>query len=147
MLKLIFLSAVWLTVNITIGYVVAPVLFSLLDKVQAGQVMSVLLNGLYFFDLAIILFILFGLMLTQACRMKREMWLVITAIMVAVNQWFISPKMEWLKIHDMTGHVMQLSFAQWHGISQLVFLLTLVCFALWAYAYSKQLFLKGSVKV
>lgn len=147
MIKLIFLSAVWLTANVTIGYVVAPVLFKLLDKMQAGQVMSVLLDGLYFFDLAIILFILSGLMLTQACRMKREIWLVITAIMVGVNQWFISPKMEWLKMHDMTGHVMQLSFGQWHGISQLFFLLSLVSFALWIYAYSKQVSLKDFVKV
>lgn len=147
MLKLLFISAVWLTANVTIGYVVAPVLFNVLDKMQAGQVMSVLLTGLYFFDLSIVLFILFGLMLTQACHVKRELWLVVTAVLVGINQWFISPRMEWLKVHDMKGEVMNLTFMQWHGISQVDFLLSLVCFAIWFYLYSKQVFLKPSVRV
>ncbi|MBN2607262.1 MAG: DUF4149 domain-containing protein [Thiotrichales bacterium] len=132
-MRLLLLCAVWLTTNVTIGYIVAPVLFKVLDKMQAGQVMSILLNGLYFFDLAIILLMIFGLMLTQKCHIKRESWLIASAILVGMNQWFISPKMEWLKLHDMKGQVMQLSFMEWHGVSQVVFLLTLLSFAFWSY--------------
>ncbi|MPQ77173.1 DUF4149 domain-containing protein [Hydrogenovibrio sp. JE_KL2] len=132
-MRLLLLCAVWLTTNVTIGYIVAPVLFKVLDKMQAGQVMSILLNGLYFFDLAIILLMIFGLMLTQKCHIKRESWLIASAILVGMNQWFISPKMEWLKLHDMKGQVMQLSFMEWHGVSQVVFLLMLLSFAFWSY--------------
>lgn len=132
-MRLLILCTVWLTVNITIGYVVAPVLFKVLDKVVAGQVMSILLNGLYFFDLAVILVMIFALMLSQKCHIKRESWLIVAAILVAVNQWFISPKMEWLKLQDMKDQIMQLSFMEWHGVSQVVFLLTLLSFAFWSY--------------
>ncbi|MBD3821549.1 MAG: DUF4149 domain-containing protein [Thiotrichales bacterium] len=132
-MRLLLLCAVWLTTNVTIGYIVAPVLFKVLDKMQAGQVMSILLNGLYFFDLAIILLMIFGLMLSQKCHIKRESWLIVSAILVGMNQWFISPKMEWLKLHDMKGQVMQLSFMEWHGVSQVVFLLMLLSFAFWSY--------------
>lgn len=143
MVRLLLLSTVWLTANILLGYIVAPVLFSQLDKVAAGQVMGVLLEGLYFFDLAIILFMIFGLMMTQSCLIKREGLLIISAILIGVNQWFLSPKMTWLKTHDIHGQVLGLSFGQWHGISQVVFLLTWICFAVWVYLFAKS---KASVE-
>lgn len=137
MVRLLLLSTVWLTANILLGYIVAPVLFSVLDKVSAGKVMGVLLEGLYFFDLTVILFMIFGLMMTQSCVIKREGLLIASAILVGINQWFLAPKMTWLKIHGIDDQILGLSFAQWHGISQSVFLLTLICFSTWCYLFFK----------
>lgn len=130
-------SIVWLTANILIGYVVAPVLFKELTSKQAGEVMSVLLSGLYVFDLIMMSIMLMVLLLAKTCNIKREAMLLFSALMVGLNAWFISPKMEWLKLQVDSATLNGLGFAQWHGISQVVFLLGLTLFAIWSFLIIK----------
>ncbi|MDX1796225.1 MAG: DUF4149 domain-containing protein [Hydrogenovibrio sp.] len=130
-------ALVWLTVNVTIGYVVAPVLFDQLASKLAGQVMSVLLSGLYQFDLVAILLMLMVLFSNKRCQLKRETLLVFSALLVGLNAWVISPKMEWLKSQAESATLNGLGFGQWHGISQGVFLLGLVLFAIWCFQIAR----------
>lgn len=125
------LAAVWLTLNLSIGYGVAPVLFSQLDSEVAGEIMAVLLSTTYWFDIVILLLMLW--MCRQAGKWaKRDRWLWGALMAVVVNLALISPLMAELKqLPDMDAIILGLNFAAWHGISQLVFLCAWLSVLIW----------------
>lgn len=133
-----FVLIVILTANITIGYVVAPVLFSQLTSEQAGNIMSVLLNQLYWVDMLVGLSVLVFLMVKKQCAIKREIWLSGFVAFTALNSFWVSPVMENLKvIKEPVKNAM--TFAQWHGISQIIFLVAWIMILTWLFLASKQL--------
>lgn len=115
------LAAGWLTLNWVIGYGVAPVLFSQLETQVAGAIMAVLLSATYWVDSAILLLMLFIIRQSRNWT-RREGWLLAALLLIVLNLAGVSPIMADLKQLPSEASIMQLGFAAWHGLSQLVFL-------------------------
>jgi hypothetical protein len=133
------LLMILLTANITIGYVVAPVLFGRLSSETAGELMGIFLTGLYGFDLLLLLGLLGLLVLQKRFRPKRELLLGVAALSVAVNLWGISPLMMELKAMGLarSPQLYGMTFAQWHGVSQVLFMLVLVLLVVWGIRFGR----------
>ncbi|KUJ74975.1 hypothetical protein AVO42_06305 [Thiomicrospira sp. XS5] len=133
------LLMVLLTANVTIGYVVAPVLFGRLSSEMAGELMGVFLTGLYGFDLIFMSVLLLMLIVQKRFRAKREALLVVSSLLVAANLWGISPLMTELKSMGLatSPELFGMTFAQWHGISQALFMLMLGLLVVWGIGLRK----------
>lgn len=124
------LAAGLLTLNLVIGYGVALVLFSHLESPVAGAIMAVLLKATYWVDLVVLL-VMF-VMVRKGSAMPRDSWLGVAMIAVGVNLTWVSPLMVALKqstTEQLT--VLQMGFAAWHGVSQILFLVTWLSVLIW----------------
>ncbi len=131
---LVILQAVWLGAHITIGYVVAPMLFHFADKGEysrsiAGNIASELFHVLMYFGLfTAVVWWLF-------CRSVRQPSKILNVLLLLllVSEWVISPVIEAIKhkqsqwLYDLIGG----SFGMWHGISSTVYLLITLLLLLW----------------
>lgn len=114
----LYAATLWLGMQIMAGYIVAPVLFKMLPKMQAGEIASVL-SGLA----------VWGAVLAAAfaALTRRQTALLLFLLSaLAANRFLITPVIEALKY----GHENWLlsfvggSFGMWHGISSIVFMAT-----------------------
>ena len=112
----------WLT-----GYVFAPVMFARFDKIQAGLNTGELLNAVYILSLlcALVLLIDFRVRFKQQLLHLTEFWLTLGALFIVMIQYLgISPKMLALKKTMLNNPIDSSAFMQWHGVSQVFYLLT-----------------------
>ena len=124
------LAAAFLTLNLTIGYGVAPVLFSHLSAQVAGTIMAVLLSATYWVDGVVLLIML--VLIRKGFCLKRESLLMISLGAVGLNLAWISPIMAEIKQLTVDAPmVMGMGFAAWHGISQMLFLIAWVSVLAW----------------
>ncbi len=72
-------------------------------------------------------------------RPKRELLLGIAALSVAGNLWGISPLMMELKVMGLatSPQLYGMTFAQWRGVSQVLFMLTLVLLVVWGIRFGR----------
>ena len=131
---LLILQAVWLGAHITIGYVVAPLLFHFasrgeISRTTAGNVAGELFHVLMYFGLfTAVAWWLF-------CRSVRQPSKILNVLLLLllVSEWVISPVIEAIKhkqsqwLYDLVGG----SFGMWHGISSSVYLLMTLLLLLW----------------
>ena len=131
---LVILQAVWLGAHITIGYVVAPLLFHFasrgeISRTTAGNVAGELFHVLMYFGLfTAVVWWLF-------CRSVRQPSKILNVLLLLllVIEWVISPVIEAIKhkqshwLYDLVGG----SFGMWHGISSSVYLLITLLLLLW----------------
>ena len=131
---LVILQAVWLGAHITIGYVVAPLLFHFasrgeISRTTAGNVAGELFHMLMYFGLfTAVVWWLF-------CRSVRQPSKILNVLLLLllVSEWVISPVIEAIKhkqsqwLYDLVGG----SFGMWHGISSSVYLLITLLLLLW----------------
>ena len=131
---LVILQAVWLGAHITIGYVVAPLLFHFasrgeISRATAGNVAGELFHVLMYFGLfTAVVWWLF-------CRSVRQPSKILNVLLLLllVSEWVISPVIEAIKhkqsqwLYDLVGG----SFGMWHGISSSVYLLITLLLLLW----------------
>ncbi len=108
----------------TVGYFVAPVAFSLFDKVAAGALMGVLLMWAELFAVVCILGVVFF------CKGAFRKWLIAAAVLLGVQLVWLNPHMAALKAAGLRGEQAQL-FAQLHGLSQVLYLFSCVLLFLW----------------
>lgn len=124
------LAAGFIVLNLTIGYGVAPVLFSQLPSQTAGEIMAVLLSAIYWVDSVVLLLML--VISRNKFSLKRESMLIISFVAVGLNLGLISPIMAELKHMTVdTLSVMGMNFAAWHGVSQLLFLTAWLSILVW----------------
>ena len=131
---LVILQAVWLGAHITIGYVVAPLLFHFasrgeISRTTAGNAAGELFHVLMYFGLfTAVVWWLF-------CRSVRQPSKILNVLLLLllVSEWVISPVIEAIKhkqsqwLYDLIGG----SFGMWHGISSSVYLLITLLLLLW----------------
>ena len=131
---LVILQAVWLGAHITVGYVVAPLLFHFtsrgeISRTTAGNVAGELFHVLMYFGLfTAVVWWLF-------CRSVRQPSKILNVLLLLllVSEWVISPVIEAIKhkqsqwLYDLIGG----SFGMWHGISSSVYLLMTLLLLLW----------------
>ncbi|MBR6026549.1 MAG: DUF4149 domain-containing protein [Neisseriaceae bacterium] len=122
----------WLGIMISVGYVVAPVLFSHLDKETAGNIAGELFHIVSYTSLiaAVILFIIscmrYGVKKFSGSVSAYCLYVGIFTILI--NEFLITPVIVALK----TGQTHKLAlllgdnFMLWHGISQIIYLITVL---------------------
>lgn len=125
------LVVTFLSINITIGYIVASVLFSQLASAKAGSIMEQLLSGLYLADVLILLAILGILFIKKQLGFKRHTWLLASLGLVLGNGFYVFPLMTQLKLLGADATVLSMSFSGWHAVSQIIFMLTLGLILFW----------------
>lgn len=127
------LSALWLGMHIGFGYLVAPLLFTRLQtlpdgKMLAGNLAGVLfhwVNGLGFITWLCVFWLLRRDNQHAYHRNKLPIWALTLTVLIAINEWLITPVIEALKngqhnwLYDLTGG----GFGLWHGISSIIYLI------------------------
>ncbi|GAB7527540.1 DUF4149 domain-containing protein [Paraburkholderia sp. 2C] len=127
------LTVVWVGTLLTIGYVVAPVLFASLDRITAGSVAAQL------FRIEGVIGVVCGVLLLALCNVlirrdevayKRLRWLVAGMLVcVLVGYFALQPFMNALRIAAQeagtdVGHSVYASrFGMLHGVSSLFYLI------------------------
>lgn len=120
----LYAATLWLGMQIMAGYIVAPVLFKMLPKMQAGEIASVLFDILSWSGLAVWGAVLAAAFAALTRRQTALLLFLLSAL--AANRFLITPVIEALKY----GHEKWLlsfvggSFGMWHGISSIVFMAT-----------------------
>lgn len=133
--------AAWLGLHVTVGYVVAPVLFMHLPKMQAGNLAGELFHIVSYISLANgLLLIILGMATRQAfLKTARFVFIIISMLLVVVSEFLLTPVIVALKTGTMDALLLNLvnntNFGFWHGISQLVYMATaavvLIHFFMW----------------
>lgn len=127
-----------LTLYVALGYIAVPVLFQFLPKPQAGEIAGVYL-AIAHWEMVMMVLLAWGLSFKFLLAEKVTAWRLhlqfILLILIELGQIFrISPEMKALKLQALAQTGLPLTeaspqwaqFAQLHGISQLLYLLT--CF-------------------
>ena len=122
----------WAIVTWATGYVFAPVMFAKFDKIQAGLNTGELLHATYVLSLlcALVLLIDFRVRFKQRLLHLTDLWLTLGALLIVMIQYVgISPKMTTLKQTMLNNPADASAFMQWHGVSQVLYLITSVLLA------------------
>ena len=122
----------WAIVTWATGYVFAPVMFAKFDKIQAGLNTGELLHATYVLSLlcALVLLIDFRVRFKQRLLHLTDLWLTLGALLIVMIQYVgISPKMTTLKQTMLSNPADASAFMQWHGVSQVLYLITSVLLA------------------
>ena len=88
----------FLSINITIGYVVASVLFRYLEAGVAGKIMGHLFSGLYWVDILILLTVLLICFLRKRHGFQKQALLLASLTLIIGNAFYVSPIMVQLKL-------------------------------------------------
>ncbi len=126
------------------GYVVAPILFQMLDRTTAGNVAGQVFAVTSYIGLACGLALILGLVFTRANGVR--MWLlVIMVAVIVVGQFVLAPMMQELKLAGIpVGSDNASQFARLHGLSSILYLvnsilgLVLVLFGIRAGSYAQR---------
>lgn len=123
----------WAIVTWTTGYVFAPVMFAKFDKIQAGLNTGELLHATYVLSLlcALVLLMDVRVRFRQQLLHLTDLWLILGALFIVIVQYIgISPKMSTLKQTMLNNPADASAFMQWHGVSQVLYLVTSVLLAI-----------------
>jgi len=120
---------------IAIGYLAAPILFSNLDQVVAGDLVGKLLSVANV-TLLIGIFILLIIRVSGVVRFAHNWLLLMSVLIVLSTEYWISPLMKSIKILYPEGLTKTSpdwsTFAMWHGIYQLLFLTLIITLFIWS---------------
>ena len=133
---------------VVVGYFVAPVAFSSLDQVTAGNLVGQLLMGL---NIAILVTLL-SLLIIKIGRIEdfvHNWLLLISVIITCLVEFWISPRMQVIKGAYPSGLTKLApewtAFAMWHGIYQMLFLSLIICLFIWSVKNINHMILKEKI--
>ncbi|WP_178861657.1 DUF4149 domain-containing protein [Thiomicrorhabdus cannonii] len=136
-------SGWWLAaVLLTVGYVVAPLLFAELSEVAAGKLVGVLLQWSQSFVLVWLL------LSATAFWFYRHAWVfgktfVLLMLLLAINLFWLGPEMEALKAGFPEGvpkgSALWQEFMMLHGLYQLSYLSAILLLVVWGWQNLKKL--------
>lgn len=121
------LAGAWLGLQLGVGYLVAPVLFQNLERMQAGALAGVLFTVTAYIGMFVWLLVYF----TGRSEQKRAYtrthtgkWILLLLALLAVNQFLITPVIEAHKTGTANWLLTLLggSFGRWHGISTIIYM-------------------------
>ena len=103
------------------GYVFAPILFAAYERTQAGEIAGLLFKAVNIIGLvsAMLLLLDYRVRFSKQLQHQRGLWLVALILFLVLLQYVgFAPLMQKAKLAGDVGQ-----FAQWHGVSQVVYLL------------------------
>lgn len=113
-------AAIWLGMQLTAGYVTAPILFRLLPKMQAGEI-----AGILFAITALCGLVIFGAAYAFFRRQLASLswWILVLWLLLACNHLLVTPVIEAHK-YGLDNWLLSLvggTFGVWHGLSSIIF--------------------------
>lgn len=119
------LLTIWIGGMWIIGYVVAPVLFKMLERQVAGEVAGQLFTIMSFIGLVCGLLLLVGMLYEDGLAKWRQ-WRVFTLlgmlIIICIGQFVLQPMMVELKALGLQGEIAS-QFGRLHGVASILFLI------------------------
>lgn len=119
------LLTVWVGGMWTTGYIVAPVLFYMLTKVQAGTVAGQLFTIMSYTGLICGSLLLASLFVDDGVQLFRQ-WrgpvLLVMLVVICLGEFVLQPKMVVLREAGLQGDNLH-AFMRLHGFSQVLFLI------------------------
>lgn len=112
--------------QMAIGYMAAPILFSQLDPIEAGALAGSMLTWAEVAGLIVIAAVSF---VPQRPLLRGLLVLSMGAQFLQLA--WLNPKMAALKAVGLTQPDIQAQFMQWHGVSQALYLAGLVMLLIW----------------
>ncbi|MFV2005664.1 MAG: DUF4149 domain-containing protein [Gammaproteobacteria bacterium] len=116
----LWVGGIWVT-----GYLVAPVLFNMLDKQTAGDVAGQLFTIMSYVGLGCAV-----LLLMDASTANTVMWkqtrvrlIAVMVLIVVVGQWGLQPMMVELKAQGLDQATVAAQFGRLHGAAQVLFMI------------------------
>ncbi len=121
------LAGAWLGLQLGVGYLVAPVLFQNLERMQAGALAGVLFTVTAYIGLFVWLLVYFTGRSEQKrayARAHTGKWILLLLALLAVNQFLITPVIEAHKTGAANWLLTLLggSFGRWHGTSTIIYM-------------------------
>ncbi|KLT72177.1 membrane protein [Neisseria arctica] len=121
------LAGAWLGLQLGIGYLAVPVLFSHMTKMEAGAMAGSMFNVVAYSGLAVWLLIYFigrHELSRSLIRTKTNKFVLLLLALLAINQFLVTPVIEAHKAGT-TNWLLSLvggSFGQWHGTSSVIYM-------------------------
>lgn len=119
------LLTVWVGGMWAVGYIVAPVLFHMLSRIQAGTIAGQLFSIMSYVGLVSGGLLLTSLAMETGKRLFLQ-WrgpvLVIMLLVICVGQFILQPQMAALRDAGLSGSNLH-AFMRLHGFSQILFLI------------------------
>ena len=140
--ELIFIIA-WLGMLCVSGYVVAPILFAHLPKMTAGNIAGELFHVVSYVGIVAICGLWFSGCLKYGFRnffgYARSNLLWLGLLLIIIQEWLITPVIAALKTHTSNWLYQYIggSFAMWHGVSEIIYLLTTIVASIFAIIWVK----------
>lgn len=118
------LLTIWVGGMWTIGYIVAPVLFQMLDKPLAGNVAGQLFTIINYLGLFSATALIINILVKQGFNSQHwQLWtLVVMLIVILIGQFLLQPMMSELKSVGLSEENAS-QFARLHGTASILFLL------------------------
>lgn len=118
------LLTMWVGSMWAIGYIVAPVLFQMLDKPVAGNVAGQLFSIVSYLGIFSAVFLIINIVARQGFNTRHwQLWtLIVMLLVVVIGQFVLQPMMAELKAVGLT-EVNRGQFGRLHGIASVLFLM------------------------
>ncbi|GMR16092.1 MAG: hypothetical protein BMS9Abin31_0397 [Gammaproteobacteria bacterium] len=118
------LLTIWVGGMWAIGYVVAPVLFQMLDKPVAGNVAGQLFTIMSYIGLFSAVALIINILVPQGFNARHwQLWtLVIMLVIIVIGQFVLQPMMAELKAPGLSEENRS-QFGRLHGIASVLFLM------------------------
>jgi hypothetical protein len=118
------LLTIWVGGMWAIGYIVAPVLFQMLDKPVAGTVAGQLFSIISYVGIFSAAALIINILVQQGFSSRHwQLWTIIIMLaVIIISQFVLQPMMAELKAVGLTGEN-KAQFGQLHGIASVLFLM------------------------
>lgn len=118
------LLTIWIGGMWAIGYIVAPVLFQMLDKPVAGNVAGQLFTIVSYIGIFSAVALIINILLQQGFNFQHwQLWtLIIMLLVIFIGQFVLQPMMVELKVVGLTA-ANAAQFGRLHGIASVLFLI------------------------
>ncbi len=122
------LLAIWLGTQLSSGYLVAPVLFNTLPKIQAGDIAGQIFHLVSYLGVVALLALVLNLKYVYNrlfLKNNKTRLALFVLFLIAINEWLVTPVIVALKTGQSHWLALLLSnnFGVWHGISSSIYLL------------------------
>ncbi len=120
------LLTLWVGGMWTVGYIVAPTLFGVLDDRQlAGMIAGHLFTSMSYIGFVCGGLLLFGNIYRSGIKHKTNYILLLMLLLIAIGQFILQPMMADLKLQGLVeGSSAAANFGKLHGVSSILFMIT-----------------------
>jgi hypothetical protein len=118
------LLTIWVGGMWAIGYIVAPVLFQMLDKPVAGNVAGQLFSIVSYIGIFSAVALIINILVRQGFSLRHwQLWtLIIMLLVIIIGQFVLQPMMAELKALGLTEENRS-QFGRLHGVASVLFLM------------------------
>ena len=118
------LLTIWVGGMWAIGYIVAPVLFQMLDKPVAGNVAGQLFSIVSYVGIFSAIALIINILVQQGFNSRHwQLWaLIIMLLVIVISQFVLQPMMAELKENGLSGEKAA-EFGRLHGVASVLFLM------------------------